>query len=280
MTPTKYLNLGCGSRHHPEWINVDINPSAPEVVRYDLRRGIPFAEKSFEVVYHSHVLEHLHKTQAPFFLKECWRVLKPGGIIRVVVPNLEVIVRNYLTALDEVTNGHRQLESNYDWMMLELYDQTVREEPGGEMIKYLQQDPIPNPRFVYERIGVEMECIIQGIRRDCPSPSRSLAGNLNRTRAPFQFVRSLKEKLVAIILGKEDYKALLLGRFRLGGEVHLWMYDRFSLSRLLIQAGFNNPVERGPSESAIPNWSNYNLDTEPEGTVNKPDSFFMEAVKP
>ena len=63
----KYLNVGCGSRFHSEWINLDSRPSHPDIQFHDLREGIPFTDNSFEVVYHSHVLEHLRKTQAPFF---------------------------------------------------------------------------------------------------------------------------------------------------------------------------------------------------------------------
>lgn len=276
----KYLNVGCGSRFHSEWINLDSRPSHPDIQVHDLREGIPFTDNSFEVVYHSHVLEHLRKTQAPFFLKECWRVLKPGGILRVVVPNLEGIVRNYIIALDKAARGDSEWGNHYDWMMLELYDQTVREEPGGEMIQYLQQNPIPNQGFVYERIGVEASKMVQSIRKHGPQPNRNDPSTSKRSHAYSEFVRALKEKLIAIILGKEDYRALLLERFRLGGEIHLWMYDRFSLSRLLIQSGFKNPAERGPFESAITNWKRYNLDTEPDGTVYKPDSLYMEASKP
>jgi hypothetical protein len=103
---------------------------------------------------------------------------------------------------------------------------------------------------------------------------------LRQRRTSAQFVRSVKEKAIKAILGESDYKALQFGRFRLGGEIHLWMYDRFSLSRLLMQSGFENPVQRTPFESAIEEWKRYNLDTEPDGTVYKPDSLYMEARKP
>ncbi len=275
-----YLNLGCGSRFHSEWINLDLKPVDRSIRLHDLRKGIPYDDNSFEVVYHSHVLEHLHKTQVPFFLKECWRVLKPKGIIRVAIPNLEGIVRNYAIALDKAMQGEREWENHYDWMMLELYDQAVREEPGGEMIRYLQQDPIPGQSFVSERIGIEAKSMVTRLRKQNPLPRRNSAKSPKRRRTLSQLFLTAKEQLLAQILAEEDYKALLLGRFRLGGEIHLWMYDRFSLSRLLIQASFNNPVEREPSESAIENWNEYNLDTEPDGTVYKPDSLYMEAVKP
>src|ERR1017187_8522768 len=94
------LNLGCGDRLHPDWTNVDIVASGPGVRRCDLVAGIPFAAETFDVVYHSHLLEHLPKQIAPPFLRDCCRVLKRGGVVRVVVPDFEQIARTYLDALE------------------------------------------------------------------------------------------------------------------------------------------------------------------------------------
>ena len=57
------------------------------------------------------------------------------------------------------------------------------------------------------------------------------------------------------------------------------MYDRYSLARSLTEAGFGRARPVGPTESRIPGWADYRLDTEPDGTVYKPDSLFMEASK-
>ena len=93
-------NLGCGSQICPDWINIDLVRTGPGVVAHDLSTGIPLPDASCEVVYHSHVLEHLRRPDARFFMRECFRVLKPGGILRVAVPDLEQICRQYLLALD------------------------------------------------------------------------------------------------------------------------------------------------------------------------------------
>src|SRR5713101_3179889 len=77
---TSCLNLGCGERFHPAWVNVDL-AYLPGVMRCDLRDGIPFPDRSFSIVYHSHLLEHLPREHAPAFLLECNRVLQPGGIL-------------------------------------------------------------------------------------------------------------------------------------------------------------------------------------------------------
>jgi hypothetical protein len=79
--------------------------------------------------------------------------------------------------------------------------------------------------------------------------------------------------------GDDALHAMSIGRFRLSGEVHQWMYDRVSLSRALSVAGFTDPTVRSATESAIPGWSEFRLDSTPAGDVTKPDSFFMEARK-
>ena len=62
-----YLNLGCGSRFHEQWNNIDFKSNPPDVVGHNLLKGIPFENQTFEVVYHSHLLEHLKKKQAEDF---------------------------------------------------------------------------------------------------------------------------------------------------------------------------------------------------------------------
>lgn len=70
-----------------------------------------------------------------------------------------------------------------------------------------------------------------------------------------------------------------MGRFKRSGELHYWMYDSYSLSVALSSAGFTAPRRVGATESRIPNWVSFNLDTEPSGRVYKPDSLFMEGIK-
>lgn len=275
----KYLNLGCGSRFHPDWINVDNFSSDHCIQPYDLRKGIPFQENAFDVVYHSHLLEHFPKDEALSFMKECYRVLKPGGIIRVAVPDLEQIVCIYLQVLDKALQGRHEWQRPYEWMMLELYDQTVRENPGGEMIEFFKQSPIPDEKFVYERVGSEGQGIIETLQNNFKPQKIKRGFIINQIFRVRLIPNYILAWFIKKLLGKDDYKALQIGRFRLQGEVHRWMYDRYSLTRLLKMAGFQNPIQRTAFESAIERWINFNLDTEPDGTIYKPSSLYMEAIK-
>jgi SAM-dependent methyltransferase len=274
----KGLNLGCGTRFHPDWTNIDVAAESSQVQLHDVRDGLPFPDHTFDVVYHSHLLEHLPKARAMPFCRECYRVLKNGGIIRVVVPDLERIAKLYLCALNKAMNNSESGD-DYTWMMIELYDQVVRDRPGGAMLEYLKQDPIPNEAMVYDRLGDEARRIVQRLRNPVretdrrPSTRRTWLHDLCRLRD------RLRAAVVRRLLTQRDYEALQLGRFRLSGEIHQWMYDRYSLGRLLEASGFQAPQQRTGLDSAIDNWPQFNLDTDNNGSPYKPDSLYVEATK-
>jgi len=274
----KLLNIACGSTYHPAWINVDLVSVSPDVMAHDIRKGLPFADAYFDACYSSHVIEHLASNEAQKLVAECWRVLKPQSIVRVVGPDLETIVRNYLSALEQVENGITEAEPNYDWMMLELYDQTVRNFSGGAMKHYLLNSHIKNKDFILNRIGHEAE---QYFLRHAISNKRSVLERIGTKRLDsiIEEIRiRLAKKLVALVAGKKAKSAFAEGLFRSSGEIHRWMYDRFSLQRLLEQAGFVDIRICRADESHILDFSSYALDVIEE-KVRKPDSLFMEGMK-
>ena len=281
-----YVNLGCGNRYHPAWINIDVFPSAEGIIAHDLSQGIPLADASCDVVYHSHLLEHLRPAQARQFMQECFRVSKPGGVLRVAIPDLEQICLQYLEKLQGAVNQDEMAASDYDWMLLEMYDQTVRERSGGLMLEYLYQSPLPNESFIYERIGEEGRGLVRAVREQSPdksgpAPARGENVGLRKLLRKLRTLPSMiRSRLLTRWLGPDGLRALEIGRFRLAGEVHQWMYDRYSLARLMVTAGFEHPIQQTATRSQVSDWSSYNLDTLPDGTVIKPDSLFMEATRP
>lgn len=279
-----YLNLGCGHRFHPDWTNVDLVSTGEGVIAHNLTQGLPFPDASFDVVYHSHVLEHFPKTDAEFFMRECCRVLRPHGVLRVVVPDLEQIAKTYLVALEKASAGSQEWAANYEWILLEMYDQTVRTHSGGEYAAYFSRENIPNEEFVIKRSGVEVKNYLSCLRQQLKPPQPALLPESQTKRLLKKFYRFIRypgyhrELLIKVLLGKE-YSTLQLGRFRQSGEVHQWMYDRYSLGSLLQKCGLQNIVQRTATDSFIPNWASFNIDTEPDGSVYKPDSLFLEAIK-
>ncbi len=259
------LNLGCGTKHHPAWTNVDFDPDDPAVLRADFREALPFPEASFEVVYHSQVLEHLPRSQALPFLRECHRVLAPGGRLRVVVPDLEGLVLEYQKWLTvNLQQPDPVSESNYEWILVELFDQMTRDQSGGEMSQYLAHLEGEPKAYVESRIG---------------NLGRYLKGSTPFQRRPKRIrIRRLFARVLNVmagILGGERYR---VGTFRQSGEVHRWMYDRYSLGRLLGQAGFQEVETLSPMESRISGWGEFGLDQDDRGIFD-PAALFMEGRK-
>lgn len=276
----KYLNVGCGKKFSTDtiWENIDMVSHSKHVRSYNLIKGFPYSDNSFDAVYHCQVLEHIPKEEAANFLKECLRVLKPGGILRVVVPDLQNIMQEYQRLLQQnLSNPTPESKANYEWMMLEIYDQTIRNNSGGMMRSYLEKDVLVDEAFLNERIGFvgneirtkkkKQETKVQQLKR--VAAEAGLASTVAQVWSIF------RTKLAQFILG-EKYR---LGNFRVGGEIHYWMYDQFSLGDILASVGFDQISLQNPHESTIDKWADYQLDVK-DGMIYDPTSLFMEAIKP
>ncbi len=263
------VNIGCGSVFHPGWINLDSVPTGPAVRAYDARGPLPFADASVDVVYHAHMLEHLEADDARRFLAECHRILRPGGVLRVVVPDLEGIAQAYLRELADVRAGGAA--TLYEWTRLELTDQLARSHSGGEMAGFLAQLTPAQVAIVRARAGAETEGILamQHVHR-----RRLTAGKVWR-----ELRRQIARLLLLLLGGRRMTGAFDEGWFRQGGEVHRVMYDQVWLGRLLVSCGFAEARKTTAIESRIPDYAAYGLDAV-EGVARKPDSLYLEAVRP
>jgi SAM-dependent methyltransferase len=119
----KKYNLGCGPKFYQNFLNVgywaqlqegavykDLNGTTNTfMLNHDLRHGIPAADNSLDLAYHSHMLEHLSYTDGIEFTKECLRVLKPGGTLRILVPDLELWINAYTNNNSFFFEQYRQM---------------------------------------------------------------------------------------------------------------------------------------------------------------------------
>ena len=293
----KALNIGCGNRFHPDWTNLDFHSTGPGVIAHNLLDGLPFADNTFDVVYHSHVIEHFTKKDAAALIKECYRVLRPGGTLRVVFPDFEQAVREYLTALDDVRAGNKHRQQDYEWMVIEMIDQYARHFSGGVMMRYFVRENLENADFIRKRLGTDAEELIKfgkflyeqkmnnppavefsPLRKGIEKIFRALKNAVKMFVRPRQSLHQLRERLLRNVLGRE-YRALEVGRFRLSGEVHQWLYDTQSMGELLASVGFRDIVVVNALTSHIENWNHYYLDTTPDGRVIRANSSYMEAKK-
>jgi predicted SAM-dependent methyltransferase len=269
----RLLNIGCGLTFHPDWINIDVDPYSSQVQYCDITKNLPYPDDYFDACYSSHVLEHLSKQDAAKLVAECYRIIKPQGVIRIIVPDLEAIAKEYLQTLKQVCLDSTEKEDNYDWIMLELYDQTVRRYSGGEMSDFLFQPNITNKDYILSRIGSEAEYHWTG--------KKTFWDKITSTK-PSKLLQKIKaiiiKYLLVIIAGNKASKSFDEGWFRNSGEIHRWMYDRFSLKRLIQRSKFIDISVCHANESRILDFNSYNLDMI-NGKVRKPDSLFMEAIK-
>jgi SAM-dependent methyltransferase len=117
------LHIGCGPEVIEGWMNIDKSPSVflsraprirsllfrlrlltseqaqgfpPGAYHADVTKRIPVDDSSVSLIYTSHMIEHLSRWACVNFVRECRRVLRPGGILRIATPDLEQLVREYL----------------------------------------------------------------------------------------------------------------------------------------------------------------------------------------
>ena len=96
------LHLGCGPHYlsFPGWINIDGNLFSPKDLWLDVTIGLPFSDQSIDAIYAHHFLEHLSEKGLRRILKESYRVLKPGGGVRFVTPDLRKAIQAYALSDD------------------------------------------------------------------------------------------------------------------------------------------------------------------------------------
>lgn len=97
---------------------------------HNLANGIPFPDSSVDYVYHSHFLEHLDRDVGYFFFREVYRVLRNGGVHRVVVPDLEKACRAYMNSLSRCESDPSYIE-RHDQAVAGVIEQSVRREASG-----------------------------------------------------------------------------------------------------------------------------------------------------
>jgi SAM-dependent methyltransferase len=142
----KGINLGCGLSIAPGWINIDSSPNArlskypllkwtlwklgvlssphytapwPRSIEVrDLKNPLPYADSSIDYVYTSHFLEHLSRDDGQKLIREAFRVLKPHGLVRLVVPDLAVGVRDYVATMQSNPNDAKAAPEFLNWLQL------------------------------------------------------------------------------------------------------------------------------------------------------------------
>jgi len=269
----KLLNLACGAKVSKvgNWSNVDFFSPIEGVIQMDILKGLKFEKNTFDVVYTAQFIEHITLDQATFVLKELNRVLKPGGTLRVVTPDFEEMAESYLSALKSLKiKNNSFLEKQYDWLRLEIFDQGLRNSSGGEVNDFFKNVDKEMDKYLIDRIGYSYMCAVS---ENAALPFRR---SVKQILSKLHKIPQKIKYLVTSALITSDAK---VGKFRRSGELHLYLHDLFSLTRILSQTGFIEISRENPYSSTIVNWEKYNLDVV-DGIVDAPVSLYVEAKKP
>lgn len=127
-----YLHLGCGDRKINGFVNIDAtNPAAD--IKLDPTRPLPWKQGSVAGIYHAHLIEKLSRAQCIGLLRECRRILAPGGVLRIATQDLRAVVEQYLqetpanllnTELSWTANNAERLNIAMRWSDRQwLYDE-------------------------------------------------------------------------------------------------------------------------------------------------------------
>lgn len=255
--------------HYKEWTNVRHaelpQPNTKNILVCNVRKGLPYPDGSFDVIYCNHVMEHFTPDEGLAFLHELKRVLKSSGRIRLVVPDLERKTKDYLTRLKNyIENPTAENYTTYNWSVLNLIDQMVREKPGGYMIEALNEGNIDDEQILKNNGDVFNNFL---------------------NRKDFEKVNYPNFEQPSV-LSSFFYKVLRFIRYgskrndpNVSGEINKWLYDRISLPKAIEKAGFKNIEQVTFKTSNIDNWEKYNFDKSNFGNYPIEPSIYFEAVK-
>uniref|UniRef100_A0A6C0LXG7 Methyltransferase type 11 domain-containing protein n=1 Tax=viral metagenome TaxID=1070528 RepID=A0A6C0LXG7_9ZZZZ len=99
------IHLGCGRTHLEGWLNLDWDKCGNEkTIIADLRKPLNFSNNVVDFIFSEHVIEHFTEIQGYNILKEAYRILKKGGVFRVICPDLELYLKVYQNWNDSTQN--------------------------------------------------------------------------------------------------------------------------------------------------------------------------------
>jgi predicted SAM-dependent methyltransferase len=89
------LNIGCGEVYLKGWINID-STSEKADFKHDMRKPLPYEDNSVAYIYNEHFIEHVTVQEGLAIMRDFYRVLKPGGVLRIATPGLDYLMFRYL----------------------------------------------------------------------------------------------------------------------------------------------------------------------------------------
>ena len=255
----RFYNVGAGGFRHPAWTNVDMksdwyasvqNADSGELLEYDLLAlvPLPIGTDSAEVFYSSHTLEHIPNAAADNLFKEAHRALKPGGMIRLTMPDIDLfydaLVRNDVDF----------------WYQRHTY--SLENHWRGNGLKG------PMSQFSIEQSFIEIIC---SAASEMKSAEAGLPRRITDEEIRSHLASDRPEELFEFVAGHKDTSRQ---KEFPGHHVNWWNYRKLHAG--LEQAGFTDIIRSGYGQSRCPVLRN----TRFFDSTHPKHSIYVEARKP
>lgn len=157
------VNVGCGRDIREEYINIDGRKIEGVDVVADVR-ALPFEKGALDEIFASHVLEHFTERDGKQVLKYWYDLIKKGGILRIIVPNIDIMAKRYAAgditwdALRSVVLGGQDYSSDHHFNQF-----------SADSLEHLVREILPSAKLSFEEIArrngesIEMEVVIKKV---------------------------------------------------------------------------------------------------------------------
>ncbi len=109
----KKLQIGCQDHPMPDWLNADIEPKSMDTILMDATTTFPLPSDTFDFVFSEHMIEHVSLEGGDKMIQECFRVMKKGGKIRIVTPDLAFLIDLYQKEKSQVQEDYLKFSQKY-----------------------------------------------------------------------------------------------------------------------------------------------------------------------
>ncbi len=274
-----------------EWTNVKFSvlaqPDVDNMYYVDISaKPLPFPNSSFDAVNAYHVFEHLTPREGEAFALDILGVLKPGGIFRISVPDLEQNCRKYLHYLAKaVQEPTDQNLSRYKWSAMEIYEQMIRDKSGGLMAEAIRSGDY-DEEYLNEWYSDVFRPFFQKGGTDnrnavLVDTKKTVLQQLMRV-TPKRVYRALSRRIKNVLITSVAPDETVLARRHplVTKEAVRWQYDRLSLRLLVEKVGFVEFKQMTFKDSDINQWDQYDLDRSNHGDHPIDPSVYVECRRP
>lgn len=104
---SRKIHLACGKNVLKGWENYDLFPCNNSVTKIDLLQKMNFEDNSIDFIFFEHAIEHFDEVDGFHIIQECYRILKKGGVMRILTPSLDTYVRRFNEWGEDFNTKHR-----------------------------------------------------------------------------------------------------------------------------------------------------------------------------